>query len=264
MLIWTALEIQDRGRTSCVSMNITIENLTKSFGEKQVLNIDHYSIHSGEIIGLVGNNGAGKTTLFRIILDLLHADTGCVTIDGIVDGQHVACDTSKSEEWKAYTGAFVDAGFLIEYLTPEEYFRFIAKISGISDDMLHDRLQMFESFMNGEVIGQKTLIRNLSMGNKQKVGIIGAMLHHPQLLILDEPFNFLDPSSQLAMKYLLEAYSKEHHATIIVSSHNLAHTLDICTRITLLEHGFIIKDYDRDYALLTSEIEAYFKGNVNI
>ena len=245
-------------------MNLTIEKLTKSFGEKQALNIDHYAIHSGETIGLVGNNGAGKTTLFRIILDLLHADTGCVTIDGFVDGMPVSCDTSKSEEWKAYTGAFVDTGFLIDYLTPEEYFRFIAKISGISDAVLHDRLLQFDGFMNGEILGQKTLIRNLSMGNKQKVGIIGAMLHYPQLLILDEPFNFLDPTSQLAMKYLLETYSKEHHATIIVSSHNLTHTLDICSRITLLEHGHIIKDYDRDYAMLTSEIEAYFKGNINI
>ena len=242
-------------------MNLTIENLTKSFGGKKVLDINHYAIHSGELIGLVGNNGAGKTTLFRIILDLLHADSGCVTVDGIIDGTSVSCDTSISEEWKAYTGAFVDTGFLIDYLTPEEYFRFLAKISGVTDTVLHDRLLQFDSFMNGEVLGQKTLIRNLSMGNKQKVGIIGAMLHYPRLLILDEPFNFLDPSSQLAMKYLLETYSKEQRATIIVSSHNLTHTLDICTRITLLEHGHINKDYDRDYALLTSEIEAYFKGS---
>lgn len=245
-------------------MNVTIENLTKSFGEKKALDINRYSIHSGEVVGLVGNNGAGKTTLFRIILDLLHADTGCVTVDGVVDGIPVSCDTSKSESWKSFTGAFVDAGFLIDYLTPEEYFRFLAKISGLTDEILNDRLLQFDSFMNGEILGQKTLIRNLSMGNKQKVGIIGAMLHYPMLLILDEPFNFLDPSSQLAMKYLLDTYSKEHGATIIVSSHNLTHTLDICSRITLLEHGLIIKDYDRDYALLTSEIEAYFKGNINI
>ncbi|NLV52229.1 MAG: ABC transporter ATP-binding protein [Bacteroidales bacterium] len=245
-------------------MNVTIENLTKSFGEKKALDINRYSIHSGEVVGLVGNNGAGKTTLFRIILDLLHADTGCVTVDGVVDGIPVSCDTSKSESWKSFTGAFVDAGFLIDYLTPEEYFRFLAKISGLTDEILNDRLLQFDSFMNGEILGQKTLIRNLSMGNKQKVGIIGAMLHYPMLLILDEPFNFLDPSSQLAMKYLLDTYSKEHGATIIVSSHNLTHTLDICSRITLLEHGLIIKDYDRDYALLTSEIETYFKGNINI
>ena len=241
-------------------MNLTIENLTKSFGDKQVLGIDHYAIHSGEIIGLVGNNGAGKTTLFRIILDLLHADTGSVTFDGVRNGVTFSCNPARSEDWKAYTGAFVDTGFLVDYLTPEEYFHFIAKISNIHEIVLHDRLLQFDSFMNGEVLGQKTLIRNLSMGNKQKVGIIGAMLHHPQLLILDEPFNFLDPTSQLAMKYLLETYNKEHHATIIVSSHNLTHTLDICSRITLLEHGSIIKDYDRDYAMLTSEIEEYFRG----
>lgn len=245
-------------------MNLTVENLTKSFGEKEALHIDHYAIHSGEIIGLVGNNGAGKTTLFRIVLDLLHADTGSVTIDGIVNGAQVSCDTSKSEAWKAFTGSFVDTGFLIDYLTPEEYFRFLTRISGLSSQVMQDRLLRFDGFMNGEVLGRGTLIRNLSMGNKQKVGIIGAMLHHPQLLILDEPFNFLDPTSQLSMKYLLEAYAKEQKATIIVSSHNLTHTLDICSRITLMEHGRIIKDYDRDYALLTSEIEAYFKGNVII
>lgn len=245
-------------------MNLTIDNVSKSFGSKKALDINRYSIYSGQLVGLVGNNGAGKTTLFRIILDLLKADTGHVTIDGLFHGEPVSCDTAKSEQWKACTGAFVDSGFLIDYLTPEEYFRFIAKISGINDKTLRERLLWFDSFMNGEVLGQHTLIRNLSMGNKQKVGIIGAMLHHPRLLLLDEPFNFLDPTSQLAMKYLLETYNKEQKATIIVSSHNITHTLDICTRITLLENGSIIKDYDKDYALLTSEIEAYFKGGVNI
>lgn len=245
-------------------MNLTIENLTKVFRNKKVLDIPHYEVRSGEIIGLVGNNGAGKTTLFRVILDLLNADTGHVTISGVVDGHEVLCDTSKNETWKAYTGAFVDTGFLIDYLTPEEYFRFLAKVTGITDADLKDRLSFFDQFMNGEVMGCKTLIRNLSMGNQQKVGIIGAMLHHPQLLILDEPFNFLDPTSQVSMKCLLEKYGKEYDSTIIVSSHNLTHTLDVCSRITLLENGSVIKDYGREYALLTSEIEEYFRGNVNI
>ena len=243
-------------------MNITIENLTKQFGEKTALSIDRYDIHSGDIIGLLGNNGAGKTTLFRILLDLLHADTGTCTIHGqLTDGTYVAFNTAQSEDWKHYTGAFVDTGFLIEYLTPEEYFSFLAKVNGIDQATLTERLKTFEGFMNGEVIGRNVLIRNLSMGNQQKVGIIGAMLSHPRLLILDEPFNFLDPSSQMAMKYLLESYNKDTGATIIVSSHNLAHTFDICTRATLLEHGRILMDYDKDYAELTSDIEKYFKGN---
>lgn len=249
-------------------MNLTIDNIKKTFGDKVALDITRYDIHSGEIIGLLGNNGAGKTTLFRIILDLLHPDKGSATIHGEITNSNgmtelVSYDTSNTEEWKSVVGAYVDSGFLIDYLTPEEYFSFIAKICGFSEEELQDRLRPFENFMNGEVLGQKTLIRNLSMGNKQKVGIIGAMLNRPKLLILDEPFNFLDPSSQLSMKYLLDMYHKETGATIIVSSHNLTHTFDICTRVTLLEHGVIIKDYDKDYAQLTSEIEEYFKGNVN-
>ncbi len=243
-------------------MNITIENLTKSFGEKQALNIQRYEIHSGEIIGLLGNNGAGKTTLFRILLDLLRPDTGTTVIHGsLPDGSYVSYDTAKNEEWKQHTGAFIDSGFLIDFLTPEEYFSFIAKVNNLSRSKVEQLLKQFEGFMNGEVLGRNVLIRNLSMGNQQKVGIIGAMLSNPQLLILDEPFNFLDPSSQLAMKYLLENYNKETGATIVVSSHNLTHTFDICTRATLLEHGTIIKDYHKDYATLTTEIEEYFKWN---
>lgn len=234
-------------------MEITVNNVKKTFGEKVALDIDTYIIHEGEVIGLVGNNGAGKTTLFRIMLDLLKADSGSVHMGGYC--------TSECEDWKEFTGAFLDNGFLIDYLTPEEYFRFVAKVMGIDDEELQHRLTQFDSFMNGEVLGQNKLIRNLSAGNQQKVGIIGAMLARPKILLLDEPFNFLDPSSQMAIKYLIEAYNRETGATIIVSSHNLNHTFDICTRVTLLEHGKIIKDYDKDYAELTSEIEEYFKGN---
>ncbi|MBQ8736323.1 MAG: ABC transporter ATP-binding protein [Bacteroidaceae bacterium] len=241
-------------------MNLIIDNLKKTFGDKVALNIDKHIVHSGEIIGLVGNNGAGKTTLFRVILDLLQPDNGTASVE--VDGKMYV--TSKCEEWKSYTGAYIDSGFLIEYLTPEEYFYFIGKVNGLDKDAVDAELSKFEHFMNGEVVGQNILIRNLSAGNKQKVGIIAAMLHKPQLLILDEPFNFLDPSSQLAMKFLLESYNKETGCTIIVSSHNLTHTLDICTRVTLLEHGVVLKDYDKTYADVTSEIEDYFKGNVNV
>jgi len=231
-------------------MELTIENLRKTFGEKVALDINYYVVHEGEMVGLVGNNGAGKTTLFRLVLDLLRPDSGVARINSIA--------TAHSEEWKSDTGAYIDSGFLIDYLTPEEYFAFLAKVNGVAKDVLQARLQQFEHFMNGEILGHSTLIRNLSAGNKQKVGIIGAMLHYPKLLLLDEPFNFLDPSSQHAMKYLLEAYNKELGATIIVSSHNLTHTFDICSRITLLEHGQIIKDYPKEYPNLTQEIEAYF------
>ena len=231
-------------------MDIKIYNLKKTFGPKVAVDIDAFCINSGEILGLVGNNGAGKSTLFRLILDLVKADTGKVLSGGI--------DVSTTEDWKDWTGAYVDDSFLIDYLTPDEYFQFIGKISGRTEDEVNEHLSSFDHFMAGEVRGQDKLIRNLSAGNKQKVGIIGAMLLKPQVLILDEPFNFLDPSSQSAMKRLLVDYNKTTGATIMVSSHNLQHTVDISSRIALLENGVIIRDIDNSERQATTELENYF------
>lgn len=234
---------------------ITINKLQKNFGEKKAVDIENYIINQGEMLGLVGNNGAGKTTVFRLILDLLKTDAGNVTINDI--------DVSKSEEWKKFTGAFIDDGFLIDYLTPEEYFYFIGKMYGLKKEEVDERLTQFERFMNGEVVGQKKFIRNFSAGNKQKIGIISAMLHYPQLLILDEPFNFLDPSSQSVIKHLLKKYNEEHNATVIISSHNLNHTVDVCPRIALLEHGVIIRDIQNENNSAEKELEDYFNVNVD-
>ena len=229
---------------------IIIDKLKKNFGEKIAVDIEHYEINQGDMLGLVGNNGAGKTTLFRIMLDLLKADDGKVIINDI--------DVSQSEDWKSITGAFIDDGFLIDYLTPEEYFYFIGKMYGLKKEEVDERLIPFERFMSGEVIGHKKLIRNYSAGNKQKIGIISALLHYPQLLILDEPFNFLDPSSQSIIKHLLKKYNEEHQATVIISSHNLNHTVDVCPRIALLEHGVIIRDIINEDNSAEKELEDYF------
>lgn len=229
---------------------ITIDKLKKNFGEKVAVDIEYYEINQGDMLGLVGNNGAGKTTLFRLMLDLLKADDGKVIINDI--------DVSQSEDWKSITGAFIDDGFLIDYLTPEEYFYFIGKMYGLKKEEVDERLIPFERFMSGEVIGHKKLIRNYSAGNKQKIGIISAMLHYPQLLILDEPFNFLDPSSQSIIKHLLKKYNEEHQATVIISSHNLNHTVDVCPRIALLEHGVIIRDIINEDNSAEKELEDYF------
>lgn len=231
-------------------MNIIINQLQKNFGPEVAVDIESYTIQSGDMLGLVGNNGAGKTTLFRLMLDLLKADGGSVHIGDI--------DVSRSEEWKSRTGAFIDEGFLIDYLTPEEYFYFVGKMYGLKKEEVDERVAGFERFMNSEVIGQKKLIRNYSAGNKQKIGIISAMLHKPQVLILDEPFNFLDPSSQSIIKHLLKAYNEETGATILVSSHNLNHTVDICPRIALLESGKIIRDIDNKDNSAEKELEDYF------
>ena len=229
---------------------IEISNLRKSFGEKCACDIPLLSIGSGEIIGLVGNNGAGKTTLFRLILDLLKPDSGNVTLDGI--------DVQQSEDWKTFTGAYIDNGFLIDFLTPEEYFEFIAKVVSISKEELTERTAAFEQFTGGEVFGRNALIRNLSAGNKQKVGIISALITRPKLLILDEPFNFLDPSSQNHLKHIIEEYREATGATVIISSHNLTHTIDISTRILLMEQGEIKRDISEITPDAISALNEYF------
>lgn len=232
-------------------MNITIDHLIKRFGKKEAVNIENYTINSGDMLGLVGNNGAGKTTLFRLILDLLKADEGQVSINDTI--------VSRNEDWKEFTGAFIDDGFLIDYLTPEEYFEFIGKICNIKKDLILERLKRFERLMHDEILNQKKLIRDFSAGNKQKIGIIAAMLNNPQVLILDEPFNFLDPTSQSVIKHELKAYHEETNATILISSHNLTHTVDICPRIALLENGKILRDIENGDGSAEKELEDYFE-----
>ena len=234
---------------------ISIKGLRKAFGDNVAVDIDEYSIQDGELIGLVGNNGAGKTTLFRLMLDLLKADNGTVEYT-YEDGSII--NPAQSEEWKNRTGAYIDEGFLIDFLTPEEYFEFIGKVSGLTKAEVEERLAAYERLMAGEILGHKKLIRDLSAGNKHKVGIISALLTRPNLVILDEPFNFLDPSSQTILKHTLTEYNKETGATIIISSHNLAHTIDISSRITLLEHGHIMKDLANTDHSAAEELESYF------
>ena len=230
---------------------IRIESLRKQFGETIACDIPEFTINDGDILGLVGNNGAGKTTLFRMILDLLKPDEGTVTLDGI--------NPAESEAWKDQTGAYVDEGFLIDFLTPEEYFAFLGKVNNISQEEVNERLKPYERLASDEIFGQKKLIRNLSAGNKQKVGIIAALFMTPKLVILDEPFNFLDPSSQNVLKHVLTNYAKDNHATLLISSHNLAHTIDISTRIALLEKGRIIRDLPNEAGSAKTELENYFE-----
>lgn len=231
-------------------MYLSLNNLKKCFGEKTAVDIQSFTVNSGDILGLVGNNGAGKTTMFRLVLDLLKADEGRVSIDGM--------DPASCEDWKLSTGAFIDDSFLIDFLTPEEYFAFIAKVNDVDRETLDERLAEYEMLMSGEILGQKKLIRDYSAGNKQKIGIISALINKPQLLILDEPFNFLDPSSQNTLKKLLVDYNAKTNATILVSSHNLQHTVDISSRIALLEQGVIIKDLPNANGSAEQELEEYF------
>lgn len=230
---------------------ITINNLKKAFGQTIASDIPSFTINDGDILGLVGNNGAGKTTLFRMLLDLLKPDEGKVYINDL--------NPAECEDWKTFVGSYIDEGFLIDFLTPEEYFAFLGKIDGIPQEEVEQRLHELERLANGEIFGHKKLIRNLSAGNKQKVGIMAALFNRPKLVILDEPFNFLDPSSQNTLKHILTDYNHETGATILISSHNLQHTIDISSRIALLEKGQIIRDLPNHEGSARIELEHYFE-----
>ena len=228
---------------------IKIENLTKTYSEKQVLNVLNLEIFKGSCFGLVGNNGAGKTTLFSLLLDLVEPTSGEVLNQGI--------KVSKDESWKEKTSAFIDSTFIIGYLTPEEYFEFIAELRGVEKKNLYEWIKKFSSFFNEEILNQKKYIRDLSKGNQKKVGITSSFIGSPELIILDEPFSNLDPSSQILLKKLIEDFSKNHNTTFLISSHDLTHVTEVCNRIVLLEKGEVIKDIETNKTTL-KELEGYF------
>ena len=234
-------------------MNITIDNLRKDYDGRTVLSIAELTIESGEMVGLVGNNGAGKTTLLRLILDLVRSSNGMVRIGGN--------EVSTSEEWKKYSGAYLDEGFLIDYLTPMEFLSLVAAIRGVGQEGLEDFMGRLGDFVDGEGgVDRKTLIRDLSKGTVQKIGIASALLGDPRIVLLDEPFANLDPTSQALLKEILSCHRQRADALILLSSHNLRHVVDFCTRIVLLDHGRVVRDVTvgDDNARLLAELERFF------
>ncbi|GAA4163607.1 ABC transporter ATP-binding protein [Chryseobacterium ginsenosidimutans] len=233
---------------------ITINNLSKTYGQATVLNIENLEIPNGETFGLVGNNGAGKTTLFSLMLDLIQATTGFVSIDGI--------KVNESEAWKNKVSAFVDDSFLIGYLTPEEYFYFIGELRGQNKASVDEFLKQFHDLFNGEILNSGKYVRDLSKGNQKKVGIIGAIIGNPEIIILDEPFANLDPSTQIKLKNLIKELSKQDGVTFLISSHDLSHTTEVCNRIVVVNKGQLVKDIQTNPETL-KDLEQYFADQVS-
>lgn len=228
---------------------ISISNISKSYGTEKVLDIPSLDLIKSESFGLVGNNGAGKTTLFRVLLDLIKPDQGIVHSKGL--------SVAETEDWKLFTGSFLDEGFLIDYLTADEYFNFIGKLFSLDKDEIKSRLSPFEEFFKGEIHGKKKYIRDLSKGNQKKVGIAGALLGRPEILMLDEPFANLDPSTQYSLRDELKRLDQETDVTMLISSHDLVHVTEFCQRIVILDHGQVVKDLHTTSETL-KELETYF------
>jgi ABC-2 type transport system ATP-binding protein len=228
---------------------ITIDTVSKKYGLAEVLNLPLIEIPVGQSFGLVGNNGAGKTTLFNILLDLIRPTTGAVVNNGIV--------VSKSEDWKNFTGSFIDESFLISYLTPEEYFDFIGDLRGMNSADVVKFLSQFTDFFNDEIIGKKKYLRDLSKGNQKKAGIVAAFMGSPQVIILDEPFANLDPTTQIRLKQIIKNLTETKEVTVLISSHDLTHVTEVCERIVVLDKGNVVKDIERSEETL-KELESYF------
>ena len=228
---------------------IQVENLQKEYNGVTVLNLSSLQISKGERFGLVGNNGAGKTTFFRCLLDLIRPSAGLVrSKDEPVQG---------SEHWKSYTGAYLDEGFLIDYLTAEEYFDFLGNTHRMSKDDVADFVNSMSDFFNDEIIGKNKYIRDFSKGNQKKIGIAAALMGNPELLILDEPFTNLDPSSQLRLRKLLVELNESQGVTMLISSHDLMHVTEVCNRIVALQKGIAVHDFQTNENTLR-ELEEFF------
>ncbi|TMU55032.1 ABC transporter ATP-binding protein [Flagellimonas algicola] len=230
---------------------ITTQNLTKKYGSQLVLNIESLDIPKGQSFGLVGNNGAGKTTFFSLLLDLIQPTTGRVENNGI--------QINTSEDWKPFTSAFIDESFLIGYLTPEEYFYFIGDLRGRNKADVDKLLASFENFFHGEILGQKKYLRDLSKGNQKKAGIVASFIGNPEVVILDEPFANLDPTTQIRLKAIIRELAAKEGVTVLISSHDLAHVTEVCERIVVLNKGEIVKDIQTSTETL-QELETFFGG----
>lgn len=188
-----------------------------------------------------------------MILDLIEPSSGFVSIDEE--------KVNESENWKNKVGAFIDETFLIGYLTPEEYFYFLGELRGQSKANVDDFLKNFTDFFNGEILNAKKYIRDLSKGNMKKVGIIGALIGTPAIIILDEPFANLDPSTQIKLKNLITDWSQNSDSTFLISSHDLAHTTEVCERIVVINKGELVKDIKTSPETLR-DLEQYFADQV--
>jgi ABC-2 type transport system ATP-binding protein len=229
---------------------IQVNNLSKIYTNgKKVLNIANLEIPKGQSFGLVGNNGAGKTTFFSLLLDLIEPTTGSIKNNEVIVNQ--------SEAWKPFTAAFIDESFLIGYLTAEEYFYFIGDLRGQNKADVDALLKKHEQFFNNEILNNKKYLRDLSKGNMKKVGIIAALIGNPEVVILDEPFANLDPTTVSRLKKIIKELAENPEVTVLVSSHDLVHTVEVCDRIVALHLGEVVKDIQTSPETL-KELEEFF------
>ncbi len=211
---------------------LSVQGITKIFDNKRTaVNNVSFDIDAGEIYGLIGQNGAGKTTIIRIITGLAKPTSGKV----FICGYNVEKDFQKAIE---NVGGIIENPELYSYMTGMENLKYFASLYGKVDKNEIDKIVNMLGMENR--INDK--VKSYSLGMKQRVGICQALLHHPKLLILDEPTNGLDPNGIKDMRVFLKKLAKQNGIAILISSHILAEMELICDRIGIIDNGMIIEN----------------------
>lgn len=208
-------------------MIIAIENLKKMYFKKNVLNIKSLQIKQGEKVAITGANGCGKSTLLNLMLDLIKPDEGSVFLFGN--------NVRGNEAWKVKTSAFLNDSFLLDFLTVREYIYFL--VGSTTNERINEMIDR----LNFTSLNLNEYIKNLSSGNKKKVGILGALLTARDLILFDEVCNFLDYQSK---KGLLHYFKSLPNYTVVIVEHNVEFIRDFASRVLVLDSGSIIKDIE--------------------
>ncbi len=211
-------------------MNIKIENLTKTYGHQKAVDHISFQVKTGEILGFLGPNGAGKTTTMKIITQFIEADTGEVYIDGKSIAMH---------ESKKNIGYLPESNALYTEMPVIDYLDFCARLQGIANSDIPDRVKQMVKVCGLDIEKHKK-IGELSKGYRQRVGLAQAMIHDPEILILDEPTTGLDPNQIVEIRELIKKLGKQK--TVILSTHILPEVEATCDRILIINRGRIVAD----------------------
>ena len=213
-------------------MDIKIENLTKKYGYQKAVDNISFEVKTGEIVGFLGPNGAGKTTTMKIITNYLNCEEG----DVLIGGKSVRTD---ADEIKKYIGYLPESNPLYNDMPVIDYLEFCAALQGIEKPHIPTRVREMVKVcgLNNE---KHKKIGELSKGYRQRVGLAQAMIHDPQILILDEPTTGLDPNQIVEIRKLIRELGKEK--TVILSTHILSEVEATCDRILIINNGAIVAD----------------------
>jgi ABC-2 type transport system ATP-binding protein len=218
------------GRSAGLALEV--DRVSKSYGATRALSEATFSVPTGQIVGLLGPNGAGKSTTMKAVLGLVRPDSGSIR----VFGQDVRSDPVGV---KRQIGYVPEAPSVYEFLTGAEYLDFVADMYGLDPASRRERIQPF--LVGLELAGhENSLISGYSQGMRQKVALIAGLVHHPRLLVLDEPLNGLDPRAARVVKDLLRSRATNDGVGVLFSTHVLEIAEAICDRIVILDRGSVL------------------------